>query len=488
MPLDAAATRKVLRLLAPVAVGLLGAWLGMSLGGRATESLGPFRIQASAGFGRGVTDIGLPPIGQVRADTHLAPLHFSAGLVDIDVPGLTEEIKTGTLEDLVAKVEHDALERITPFALRLLGAATLGGLLLGLLAFRHRWRAVLVCGLVSLVAVGGSEAMAWLTFRQEAFLTPTFSGNLALAPDLIGPVQTASRRIEEFREELERLVQGAIRVYASIDADPVGGSGQIRLLHISDVHLSPLGLDFAREVAEAFDVDLIVDTGDLTSFGTPAESLIANYVPRFGRPYVFVRGNHDSQQLEAAVDRTNNGEAVDGDTVQVRGLNVYGLGDPLFTPNKRSVEDEDRRSDILERSGLQIAFDLDRMLESPDVIAVHDERMAESLAGRVPLVIFGHGHVTAARQIEGTLFLEVGTTGGAGLTVFTQEGGIPLSARVLYFDPGPPARLVAYDDIQQSPQTGSLTVKRHLISEEFGQLAPTGRPPSPSPSDSRPSA
>jgi hypothetical protein len=40
---------------------------------------------------------------------------------------------------------------------------------------------------------------------------------------------------------------------------------------------------------------------------------------------------------------------------------------------------------------------------------------------------------------------------------------------------------VAYDLIEQSPVSGSLTVRRHLVSEDFGTLAPT--PPSPSPSE-----
>jgi hypothetical protein len=41
---------------------------------------------------------------------------------------------------------------------------------------------------------------------------------------------------------------------------------------------------------------------------------------------------------------------------------------------------------------------------------------------------------------------------------------------------------VAYDLIQQSPETGSLTVHRHLVSEDFGTLVPRPPPP-PSPTE-----
>ena len=111
-----------------------------------------------------------------------------------------------------------------------------------------------------------------------------------------------------------------------------------------------------------------------------------------------------------------------------------------------------------------------------------DDRMAEAVAGYVPLVASGHFHVPGARVMDGTLYLRIGSTGGAGAKVFTQVGGVPLSAEVLYFSRTTPRVLVGYDLIEQSPENGSLTVRRHLVSEDFGTLVPT--PPSPSPSES----
>ncbi len=82
-------------------------------------------------------------------------------------------------------------------------------------------------------------------------------------------------------------------------------------------------------------------------------------------------------------------------------------------------------------------------------------------------------------MIDGTLFLRSGTTGGAGPISFTAEGGIPLSAEILYFDPPSGkanARLVAWDVVEQDPGTGNLTVTRHLVEEEFGALQPSPAP------------
>jgi hypothetical protein len=107
--------------------------------------------------------------------------------------------------------------------------------------------------------------------------------------------------------------------------------------------------------------------------------------------------------------------------------------------------------------------------------------MAEAVAGYVPLVVSGHFHEPSAKETDGTLFLRVGSTGGAGANVFTEVGGVPLSAEILYFSRESPHTLVAYDLIEQSPESGSLTVRRHLISEEYGTLVPTPPTQSPTP-------
>ena len=94
--------------------------------------------------------------------------------------------------------------------------------------------------------------------------------------------------------------------------------------------------------------------------------------------------------------------------------------------------------------------------------------------------------MTRAYVVGGTEFLQVGSTGGAGANVFTQVGGIPMQAQILSFVPGSPPRLIAYDDIQQSAETGSLTVTRHLLSEGEGRLLLTPPPPSSVPSPTFP--
>lgn len=450
---------------------------------RSTVPMGPFRVQLVSTFGRGVTVIGLPPFGRLTADTHRAPIHFTATVREVDVPQLTTAVRNGDIDDLAQIVRRDALRQVFPFALRLLLAALLGALALALLAFRTQWKPVAFAVLTAIVAVGGCETTAWATYRPAALLNPTFSGSLEIAPRLIGPARTAIDRIDEFRAELTRVLQGAARVYTSIQSSSFGEGDEIKVLHISDIHLSPLGMEFAQEVAGAFDIDMVVDTGDITSFGTPIEQLILSDIASFGRPYLFVRGNHDSSALQEAVRRIPNAIVLDGQSQVVKGLSIYGRGDPVFTPNKLTAVDDAKLAERIRADGPGILFDVTHLTRPPDIVAVHDDRMAEAVAGYTPLVISGHFHKPSARVVDGTLYLRVGSTGGAGANVFTQVGGVPLSAEVLYFSRESPHTLVAYDLIEQSPESGSLTVRRHLIEEEYGTLVPSpSPPPSPSPS------
>lgn len=467
--------RRTVRAAVAVAVGLAGAWLGMSLLSTTTVPIGPFRVELSTGFGKGETRVGLPPFGSLTADTHLAPLGLSARLEDVGVERLTEVVRSKGVDGLVAVVERDARSRVAALAWRAVLAAALGAAALSTLAFRSRWRMVALASLAAVVVVAGSEGLALATFEPAEFAEPTYSGSLALAPDLIGPVTEATGRIDDLRAGLEQIVDGTISAYTTIQATPLGEDA-IRVLHISDIHSSPLGMDFAQQVARGFDVDLVVDTGDLTSFATPVENLIVTRIRGFARPYVFVRGSHDSPVLQASVALEPNAVVLDGQARTVDGLTIYGLGHPAFTPARGNPVDGDEFAELARSVGDDIAADLDQVEQPVEVVAVHDDRMAEAVAGRVPVVISGHFHETRATVVNGTLFLRVGMTGGSGAGIFRGLEDIPFEAEILYFSREEEPRLIAYDVIEQLPDSGSLTVRRVTLAEEYGDLVLTPMP------------
>ena len=452
-----------------ILVGLAAAWAAMAIWGTSVRQMGPFEVRLQTSFGRGETDIILPPLGRLTADTHLAPLRIGATLLDVRVAELTRLLDRD-LRGLVDTLEAQAIHDLRAQALTVLAAACVLGLVLATLAFRRAPRTIALSVLAAFLAVGGTEVMALATFRADAFRSPTFYGSLRLAARVIPPVRTAEQ-VDAFREQLTRVVDGAVQAYTKIQTNPVGGAGEIRVLHVSDIHLSPLGFDFARQIAKGFDVDFVIDTGDTTSFGTTSEDFVLSDIRAFDQPYLWVRGNHDSMAFQRALDGLPNTTVLDGTTTWRQGLRIYGLGDPV-PPSARGRISDAAFAERVRSSGQRILADLEH-LPPVDIVAVHDDRMAEAVAGRVPLVVSGHFHQTGARVIDGTLFLRIGTTGGSALTTFEPSEHVPLSAEVLYFEPGTRPRLIAYDVIEQSPTTGTLTVTRHLVEEELGTLTPS---------------
>lgn len=479
-PIPSWLRRAVVAWVLPSVVGIGGAWLSFEAFGAATAELGPFRISLDADFGPGVTDIALPPLGRLRANTHSGPLQLRATLRGIDVDRLRTEFQDRGLNGVTGRLEQGAIDELPGFALKVFGLGVGGGLILGFLVYHTSFRRVEVAFLAALLAMAGSIGLTVATYDARAFLSPAYEGSLSLAPRLFGPVEGTLERVDYFREQIQRVVAGAARAYAAIDANPFGEFDEIRVLHISDIHLSTLGMDFASQLARSFDVDVVLDTGDTGSFGTSFDTFILQRVTDFQEPYVWVRGNHDSLEFQRAIARLPNSVVLDSDVAEVEGITFYGLGNPYFTGSRGDPASDDEVEELVRSAGPRILADLENLASPPDVVAVHDARMAEAVAGIVPLVVSGHFHRGGVRVVDGTVFLEVGTAGGAGPTGFTAEGDAELAAEILYFQPPLPGEapaLVGWDRITQDPETGNLEITRHLVETELGS-------PSPSPSAS----
>src|SRR2546421_10887134 len=97
--------RRAALLLVPVLVGLAGAWAGLAVLSRHSVAMGPFTVQLSTSYGRGVTGIDLPPLGRLTADTHRAPLRFKATLESVNVPRLTQVLRDRGTDGLVEQVQ-----------------------------------------------------------------------------------------------------------------------------------------------------------------------------------------------------------------------------------------------------------------------------------------------------------------------------------------------------------------------------------------------
>ncbi len=502
--------RRVLRGLAALALALLGAFLGVAVAARTTHAIGPVdtEFSASLGWSGPASTIRVAPLGAVQVDSHRGPIRLTARVVQIrdgEARRLLEDPPSA--RELRGQVERELRSALSELAIRGLIGATIGGLLLGALVFR-RPAITLLAGAIALgsaLACGGVAAGTW---KKSSIAQPRYTGLLAAAPALVGSVDDLANRFGEYRGELAGLVDNVTQLYrtgVSLPVTPVGGDA-IRVLHVSDLHLNPAGFDLEETIARQFDVDLILDTGDLTDWGSVPETRLLDRLGRLGRPLVYVRGNHDSRQVQAAVARLPNATVLDGRFAEVAGVRLLGEGDPRFTPDQ-----ETRRAPTVENDQVR---DSGRRLQSlvaskgpppPDLVAVHDPIAAEPLIGQVPLVLAGHRHERQVSERDGTVVMVQGSTGGAGLRGLQGEKPTDLSCSVLYLD-RTTHRLLAYDDITLGGLgLASATVERHLppgsdatpptpapsgtpTAGPTGPTGPTGQSPTPSPRSPLPAA
>jgi predicted MPP superfamily phosphohydrolase len=497
--------QSLLRWLAVVAVAVVGAALGWALAPGSQAFVGPIEVQVEVrpSLTPGV-HVQLPPVGEVTFDTHVAPVAVNASVLSVDLEQAQQLIASPqgllALQLTAPDVLRDAATQAVAWAV---GCALAGALLLGLAIYRITWRPVQTTA-IALVLLLGLGVLTAGTFDAAALRQPRFTGLLSSAPYIAGEGRDVAERLESYRSGLADFVQSVTTLYAVAGRLPVlpGGAETTTVLHVSDIHLNPLGFDLADRLVDQFAVDAVVDTGDITTWGTGVESSTLSRIGDLGVPYVFVRGNHDSAATQAAVAEQPNAVVLDDESTEVAGLVFSGIGDPRFTPDGEVTEEGDDR-DLVRGSSEELA---ELVTSRPgasgvDVALMHDPGALDPLFGEVPLVLAGHYHRRIVRLDEsGTRVMVQGSTGGAGITAaglarLGEGAPLALTATLLYFASSGERQdqLVAYDEVTVGGLAlASVTIERTVVGEDDepgtvtdeqlvpGDLEP-GTEPSPEP-------
>jgi hypothetical protein len=186
-------------------------------------------------------------------------------------------------------------------------------------------------------------------------------------------------------------------------------------------------------------------------------------------PYLFVKGNHDDDDMVKAVAANDNARVLDGTGTEVAGIRFFGVADPTFTPGKGSQVEE--FEELKEARSVGVGETLDRQALRPDVLLVHDGRLASYARGHVATVLDGHLHRFGTEVTNGTRSLTSGTTGAAGPDNFRAADPPPADAEVVYFDPAT-RRPVAVDRITVRLPGVSFSVERELLPEGATAFTP----------------
>ncbi|MGI6604081.1 MAG: metallophosphoesterase family protein [bacterium] len=397
--------------------------------GPASYKLGGFRFQLALAPGFGQTSLNLPPVGTINARTHLPPLDFLVTLQSVDLDWLQRTLVGGESRELILKrFQDEGRWIIAHFFLRTLILGVLGG----------AWGACFLCrswrGFAKGCAIGAAAVVvvasgAVASYRIEAMQSPSYTGVLKGAPWMMGLAQQAWQGLDKLRTDVEHLTQNLRQVMVRANAlTPLQGFHEgLKILHVSDLHNNPLGLSFIAQICDSFAPDFIVDTGDLTDFGTPLEEILLRELPGLGVPYYLTLGNHDSPVVAREIDRLPGIQRLEG-WAEEKGLSLLGWADPgaLNTDIKPATPD----AVLAQVTEFSVA--IQERGEPPFLLAVHDPRVAEAFRGLVPVIVTGHTHQAKVEERDGSILINAGTTGGAGLRGLQGSEEVPLTAALLY--------------------------------------------------------
>ncbi|KWW98557.1 Metallophosphoesterase [Carbonactinospora thermoautotrophica] len=471
--------RRAVKMAGVVLVALCGLWIGLMLGARVDARIGPMDTHLSLRPTlEGDTFVNVSPVGSLQLDSHDGPIGLRVDMVQLD-PKLTQALidDPNRLRGLDDQIPRDVRQAIVRLLIRGAVSAVLVAAALTWLVTR-RARHTLVAGstaLVVLAAGGGAVAATW---NPKSLLEPRYHGLLASAPSIVVSAQNLITDFETYRKELAKLVTNVSRLYTVTSKLPTyqPDPSTIRVLHVSDLHLNPMAWSVIESLVQQFGVTFIIDSGDLTDRGTSAENQFASHISRLGRPYVFVRGNHDSPDTAAAVARQKGAIVLRGRIVTVEGLRILGDADPRWPPDRPNSQEPPAApvQQMVERLA-RTARDASPPV---DIVVTHDPTYAAPLGGVTPTVLTGHAHRREVRALEhGTRLFVQGSTGGAGMRGLNNPQPVPIQCSVLYFD-RKTKRLQAWDDITVGGLgLASVEVSRHLADEatltEKTQLTPS---------------
>jgi predicted MPP superfamily phosphohydrolase len=439
-------------------LGALVALLALVLVPAERERIGPVTVSVRAIPGTGGTDLLVPPLGEVRANTHSPPLSVSLSLVEVDVQGLGREVEAAvTGQGFEESVESGLRHLAEGIAIRALIAAAIAGLITAAVLPHRKWHyawSAVVGAIAVVAALLGATAV---TFRVEAFEQPRYTGALTRAPVVIDALNKRELTIADvesrFRNGASRLTE-LLTVLAEPSLDP--RLDAVAILHVSDIHSNPIGLQITEQLAEQFEVDAIVDTGDLTNFGVELETEFAKLVRNMPAPYYYVSGNHDSVEVQAALQQLSNVTVVHGREVDIAAIEFFGWPDPTYS--NWNLLPPTQAAEIRVATGAEVADAV--RTANPDVLLVHDRRLAQEAIGHVPLIVSGHYHRQIVEEENGTRLLAVGSSGAAGLQTFTTEADVNYEAEVIYFRD---KTAVAVDYVEFSGLGGDFEIKRTML-------------------------
>jgi predicted MPP superfamily phosphohydrolase len=404
-----------------------------------------------------------PEVSGVPFGVHVSP-------EDVDVLAVTKRAD-GDLPAFVQRLQADFTAQLPRIAGWLIGEVLLG-LALGLTVAaainmsvrylrgrprrRHELRHRAVEGGVAVLVTAAVAGYGVLSYDPDWVRESRLTGTLGAAQ--LFPSQLSAYYTKQ--SEALDVLGSVVGIQAALQAQIEDGQTPktaLRIMYVSDMHLAA-NWPLVGQYAANYGVDLIIDTGDESEFGT-REELTASYLDGLravsaSTPVLWIAGNHDSPATVEIMrgipgvtvlgtkTATGDGYDVTAGVVHAYGLTIAGLSDPrVYGASGAYGADDDSVVDPLEQQAVQAAVGtvvaaadggttppapVDGGGAAPDpidVFAVHEPVAADAVRAELPGTVrqtaSGHVHKQNSsaklQDGDGAIDLVEGSTGAGGL-------------------------------------------------------------------------
>lgn len=413
----------------------------------------------------GKTRLEIPPVGEVTANTHKTPISLSISLESIDLDRLKKLLAQGPVQDkLLSEAKNVLFSEIRRFVYLTLAIGFAGGVFGVLVLQGKRLKELLAGGAIGLIVVALLLGGTYKTFDVQKFSNPEYEGALKAAPWMIGLVQEGLSTVNTWGKEMRFIANNLYGLFQRVESLQAvsPGEGEIKVLHVSDIHNNPVSFDFIDQVAKTFGVDFVIDSGDMSDFGTPLESAMLERVKNLKVPYVFVPGNHETSGIIDDLKKTPNIIVIDSGVKGIKGLKIAAIGDPSSHTSDYHAPDQSQ-IDVYSAK-LQQIIELSKV--NPDIVVAHNPNIAQNFWGKYPVVLCGHDHQYKIKVKPNFVMIDAGTSGAAGIGAFRTKAEIPYTFVLLHFDRSKNGLKLKYTDtISISNKQSGYSLERKVYSD-----------------------
>ena len=378
------------------------------------------------------TILELPPIGKLSATTHRVPVDLKLTLKAIHQEKLADIISDlENKEELFSFLQKRGQIILRFFLLRLIFLGMIGGMIgAGIVKFGPF--PLLWGGLVGALVIIIISSLVYYSYDINKFEDPDFEGMLEAAPWMLGLIEEGISDVKQLSYEMQLIASNMATLFSKVDSlRPLSRvAGDFKILHVSDIHNNPLAIDFIKQIVDSFAVDVVIDTGDITDYGSPLEANLVTELNKLRVPYIFIPGNHDSPNIIKELNQFANVDVLKENIIEVKDITIAAIEDPSAQGDEVEVVTGDRLIDFQQKLVKLIA----RAEQVPDIVAVHQFELAKPLLGKIPLLLHGHDHSFKIYNQNGTEIIDAGTTGAAGIRGLKSKEGIPYSVALLHFE------------------------------------------------------